>query len=125
MESTCTVAGKFAQIAIVKNAAAGSYLKGALLLLLGALNIFAMANDLNPEEASGNGEGPEEEKQAHKPEARQLEGHGARCGVAVSIGSKCCLHGRIGCRLLVYCAGGGGGITCARIGALVSGLMVA
>ena len=117
--------GKLAQIAIVEYAATGSYFECALLLLLGALDIFAVMNDLNPEEASGNGECPHEEEQAHKPKARQLERHGARCGVPVSVGSKSGLHGRIGCRLPVYCAGGGGGVICARMGALLSGLIVA
>ncbi len=36
--------GQLAHVAVVKNAAAGSYLKGALLLLLGALNVFAVAD---------------------------------------------------------------------------------
>ncbi len=85
--------GEFAHIAVIEDAAAGSHLKGALLLLLRALDVFGVADDLEPEETACDGEGPEKEKKAHKPEARQLHGHGARCGAAVSVGAKSCLHG--------------------------------
>jgi hypothetical protein len=50
-------------------------------------------NHLQPEKTGRNGAGPQEEKQAHKPKARQLHGHGARGGIAVPVGSKSCLHG--------------------------------
>jgi hypothetical protein len=47
--------GQLVQVAVVEHAAAGSYLKGALLLLLRALNKFLVAHDLEPEEAAGDG----------------------------------------------------------------------
>jgi hypothetical protein len=37
-------------VAVIKDAAARSDFKCALLLLLGALNVFVMADNLNPEE---------------------------------------------------------------------------
>ena len=40
--------GQLAQVAVVENAAAGSHLEGALLLLLGALDVFLVAHDLEP-----------------------------------------------------------------------------
>lgn len=87
--------GEFAQIAIVQNAATRSYFKCALLLLFSALDILVMMNNLEPEEPARDSQSSEEEKQAHKPKARQLEGRGARSGVSVSVGSKGGLHGRI------------------------------
>ena len=54
--------GQLVHVAVVQDAAAGSDLKGALLLLLGALHIFVVANDLQPEQPRGDGEGPEEER---------------------------------------------------------------
>ncbi len=54
--------GEFVHVAVVENAAAGRNLKGALLLLLGALNVFVVADDLQPEEARGNGTRPRRER---------------------------------------------------------------
>ena len=67
--------GQLAHVAVVKNAAARSYIKGALLLLFGALYEVLVAHDLKPEEAAGDGAGPDEEEEADDPEARALEGN--------------------------------------------------
>ena len=69
--------GQLVHVAVIENAAAGRDLKGALLLLFRALHVFVVANDLQPEETRGDGDGPEEKEPAHKPEARQLHRHGA------------------------------------------------
>ena len=44
--------GQLAHVAVVENAAAGRNFKGALLLLVGALDVFLVAHDLQPEEAA-------------------------------------------------------------------------
>ena len=54
--------GELAQVAVVEDAAARRDLKGALLLLLGALDVFGVANDLEPEEAGGDGDRPRAER---------------------------------------------------------------
>ena len=84
---------QFAQVAIVEHAASRRYFKGALLLLLCALNEFLMTDNLKPEEATGNGAGPKEKKQANQPEARPLERRDARWVRTVANVSKICLHG--------------------------------
>ena len=87
--------GQLAQVAVVEHAAARSHLKGALLLLLGALDEFLVAHDLEPEEAGGNGAGPEQKEEADEPEARPLEGDDAGRVVAVANGSNGCRHCKI------------------------------
>ena len=81
------------QIAVVEHTAAGSYLKGALLLPLGTLDKLLMAHYLQPEEARGNRQRPEKKEQADQPEARPLKRYGARRTGAVPVGSNGCLHG--------------------------------
>ena len=54
--------GQLVHVAVIEHAAAGRHLKGALLLLLRALNIFVVAHDLEPEETAGDGAGPEEKE---------------------------------------------------------------
>ena len=61
--------------------------RGGLLLLLSALEVLCVVEDLQPEEAAGNGNGPEAKKEADDPEARALERHGARGVVAVPVES--------------------------------------
>ena len=65
--------GQFVKVAIVENAAARSYFKDALLLLVGAFDVFLVLNELEHEEAGGNGAGPDEKEEADEPEARPLE----------------------------------------------------
>jgi hypothetical protein len=79
--------GQLVQIAVIEHAPARSHLEGALLLPLCALHVLLVAHHLEPEEAQDNQDGPNQKEQADKPEARQLEGHGARRGVAVSVRS--------------------------------------
>ena len=86
--------GQLAQVAVIEHAAARSHLKGALLLLVGALHKLLVAHHLEPEEAQDNQNGPKQKKQAYKPEARQLHRHGARCSVAVPAGSNRGRHGQ-------------------------------
>jgi hypothetical protein len=82
------------QVAVVENAAAGRYLKGALLLLFRALDIGLVLDDLEHEEARGDGAGPEQEKETDDPKARPLQGDDAGRIVAVVDGSNGCLHGK-------------------------------
>ena len=63
---------QLAQVAVVEHAAARRDLEGALLLLLGAVDELAVADDLQPEEAGGDGAGPKEKEEADEPEARPL-----------------------------------------------------
>ena len=78
MESDLHGHGQLAQVAVIEHAAARSYLKGALLLPLGALHVLAVTHYLKPEKPKDDQSGPDEEKQADKPEARQPERLGAR-----------------------------------------------
>ena len=84
--------GQFVQVAVVEDAAAGSDLKGALLLLFGALHVFLVAHDLQPEEAACDGAGPEEKEETDEPEARALERDDAGRVVAAADGSNGWLH---------------------------------
>ena len=84
--------GQFVQVAVVENAAARSDFKRALLLLLRALDVFVVTDDLQPEETCRDGECPEEKEAANKPETRQPHRRGARCNGARTNGSECCLH---------------------------------
>ena len=92
MESTCTVMASSCMLRSYKNAAAGCDLKCALLLLFGALNVIAVADDLQPEKPCRNGKGPEEKEAAHKPETRQLHGRGARRNDTGTSCAESCLH---------------------------------
>ena len=84
--------GQLAQVAVVENAAARSHFKGALLLLGGALHKLLMAHDLQPEQAAGNGAGPQEKEQADDPEARSLKRQ-SPCGwSAAADGLNGCRH---------------------------------
>src|SRR6266568_4226756 len=85
---------QLAEVAIIENTAAGSYLKGALLLLLRALYVFRVLHDLKPEEAEGDGAGPKQKECAYKPKARQLHRRGARGGATRAVSAKSCLHGK-------------------------------
>ena len=87
--------GQLAQIAVIKHAAARCHLEGALLLLFRALDVLLVLHHLEPEEARGNQDGPEQKKQADKPEARQLQRRGAQRGVAVPAGSNGRRHGKL------------------------------
>ena len=69
--------GQLVQVAVVEDAAPGSHLKGALLLLFGALHVFLVAHDLQPEQAARDGAGPKQKEEADEPEARPPEGNGA------------------------------------------------
>ena len=84
--------GQLAHVAVIENAAARSHFKGALLLLLGALDEFLVAHDLQPEEARGNGAGPEQKEEADEPEARPLERHGFWRLRAAADGLSGCRH---------------------------------
>ena len=84
--------GEFAHVAVVKDAAARRDLKGALLLLLRAFDVFVVVDDLEPEETRGDGESPEEKEAGDQPETRQLHGRGARGGGAKTGCAECCLH---------------------------------
>ena len=56
--------GELAQVAVVEDAAARRDFKGALLLLLRAFHVVGMADELQPEEPGGDGEGPERERRS-------------------------------------------------------------
>src|SRR5579862_9842383 len=64
---------QLAQVAIVQNAAAGSYFKCALLLLFCALNISRVLNDLEPEQTAGDRKDPHAEEEADEPETNAFE----------------------------------------------------
>jgi hypothetical protein len=81
--------GQFAQVAVEKHAAPRSDLKGALLLLLGALLELVVAHHLQPEQAEENGAHPKQKKQADQPEAPPLERHDQRRIGAIAVGSNC------------------------------------
>ena len=87
--------GQLVQVAVIEHAAARIHFEGPLLLLFGALDVLLVAHHLQPEEAKGDQNRPDQKKQADEPEARQLQGHGAWREVAVPAGSKICLHGGI------------------------------
>ena len=70
--------GQLAHVAVVEDAAARSDVESALLLFFSALNKVLVAHDLEPEEAAGDGAGPEQEEDADDKEARALEGNAAR-----------------------------------------------
>ena len=78
--------GQLVQVAVVEDAAARSHLKGALLLLVGALHVLLVVDDLQPEEAAGDGAGPEKKEEADEPEARALERDDAGRIAAVASG---------------------------------------
>ncbi len=104
--------GELAHVAVVEDAAAWRDLKGALLLLLRAFNVFRVVDDLEPEEADGDGERPEEEEGTDEPEASPLHERGAGCCAARARGAKGAgLHdggGRNCTRHLVYRSLSGG-----------------
>ena len=54
--------GQLVQVAVVEDAAARRHLKGALLLLLGALDELLVAHDLEPEEAAWRWRRPKAER---------------------------------------------------------------
>jgi hypothetical protein len=84
--------GQLAQVAVVENAAAWSHFKSALLLFRCALHELLMAHDLQPEQASRNGAGPQEKEQADDPEARPPERQ-SPCGwSAAADGLNGCRH---------------------------------
>ena len=87
--------GQLVQVAVVENAAARRHFKRALLLLLRALHEFLVAHDLQSEEPGRDGAGPEEKKQADKPEARHPQREGARHGFAIGAGPDGSLHGEM------------------------------
>jgi len=74
MDGTRTVMAISRRFAVVQNAAAGSYFKGVLLLLGGALHKVLVTHDLQPEEPAGDGAGPHEKEDADDQKARPLEG---------------------------------------------------
>jgi hypothetical protein len=82
------------EITVVEHAAAGSYLEGALLLLVGALGILLVLHNLEHEETDGDGAGPEEKEEADDPETRARERDDAGRVVAGATGSRGCLHGK-------------------------------
>ena len=86
--------GQLTEVAVIEDAAAGSHLKGARLLLLGAVNKLLVTDDLEPEEAAANDAGPDEKEQADEPEPRALEGNGTGRSGAVADGANGWLHER-------------------------------
>jgi hypothetical protein len=79
-------------VAIVENPAAGSYIKGALLLFFRALNKILVTHNLEPEEPSRDGAGPQQEKKANDPEAGALERDSARSLGSAAYGLDGCRH---------------------------------
>ena len=83
--------GQLVQIAVEEHAAAGSDFKGALLLLIGALDEFLVAEYLEPEQAAGDQACPDQER---RRSARSASPRGVARGTFSSVGLKGgCLHG--------------------------------
>src|ERR1035441_2660102 len=81
------------QVAIVQHATSRSNFKSTLLLLFSALYKLLVAHNLQPEEASRNGQRPGKEEETDKPEARHPQGDGARKNASITAGTNCRLHG--------------------------------
>ena len=86
--------GQLAQVAVVENAAARSHLKGALLLLFGALHVFLVAHDLQPEETAAMAR-PRRRKKRHTSQKRA-----SFIGMARGVDVRGRLARRVACMLI-------------------------
>src|ERR1700733_426942 len=80
--------GQLAHVAVVENAAARRHLKGALLLLLRALDVVVVANQLQPKETRRDGKSPKKKEKADEPKASLVHQSGAGCRAAHTRGAK-------------------------------------
>ena len=74
MESDLHGHGQLVQVAVVEHAAARSNLKGALLLLFGALHKLLVADDLEPEEPAADGQAQSRKKRQISQKRARLRG---------------------------------------------------
>ena len=79
--------GQFTQVAVVENAAAWSYFKGVLLLLLRFFYELLVAGDLEPEEFGADERSPDQHSQTDNPVAQPEERLRCLCAsIAVGAG---------------------------------------